>query len=334
MRPTSRLLVGAFGMAVAAAVVALPSSPATRPFIPRLLVSSYGASDRADTRFSTYVQHGAPATAEVDLYVPAAYVATLGQTPGSQIGTISGLAEDRGLTAPFTSGTVLVADASEYANTNCDSAAHSAVWVASLRSSTTTLTFPIFVRAQAQQPTELHWCLPKDGPQLASVSFDLHGVLIAPARGRYVWDARFSPYDPKTGSVVSSEQASSLVTVRLPQRVALSVRYSHKTHVYRLRVHATADGEGARGEVRIFRSVDGGPFITTRATGGTPMLTTTGTFTFSGHLSTTKDVRLRAHFVANPPTNRNCGSDINGVPCVSSTGADWETDSNTVTIHP
>jgi hypothetical protein len=301
-------------------------------FRPRLII--FGSGGQSDLRFSTHVSHLAPATAEIDLYVPAGYTPTLTQSIGTEIGTVRADAEDRGLTAPFTTGSITVADPAAYTKSACDSAGHSAVWLATLKSSATTFVFPIFARALAGQPTELHWCFAKRDPKLATVSFDLYQVFNEPRSGSYVWDARSTPYDPDTGNAVVGNQVSSLATVRLPQVVALHVSYSHKTHTYRIAGQATEDGKPVRGVVRLFRSVNGGPFITNRTIGGIPKLTRTGSFSYSGRLSTKKSVRFRAHFIAAPPLRTNCGKDVNGVPCVSSSSASWEKDSNTVRAIP
>jgi hypothetical protein len=238
------------------------------------------------------------------------------------------------LAAPFTSGTVVVADPAAYATTTCDTAHHDAVWVATLRSSATTFTFPIFVRALAGQPTELHLCFAATDPRLATLAFDLHGVFQGPVSGSSLWDGRFTPYDPETAAEVAGQQVSSLVTVELPQRVSLRVAYSRRTHTYRVTGAATQNGAGARGYVRLFRSVGGGPFTTNREIGGIAKLTESGRFAYTGRLSTTRAVRFRAHFIANPILGRNCGKDINGVPCANATTSGWEKDSNVATLRP
>jgi hypothetical protein len=301
---------------------------------PRLVVSSNGPANRSETRFATYAGPNSWATAEVDLYIASSYKPTLGQVPGTKIGSVSGGALDRGLTAPFTSGIVTVADPATYANNSCDSAAHSAIWLATLTSSTTTFKFPIFVRTLAHQSTELHWCFARTDPNLAWIAFDLLGVFRAPPSGSALWDARFSPLDPQTGAELAGDHVSSLVTVKLPQIIRLSLIYSRRTHVYRLTGSTTENGTGARGSTRLYRSIGDGPFVTTAAIGGTPRLSRTGRFLYSGRLTTKKRVRFRVHFAANPLISQRCGKDVNGVPCVNAATSDWEKDSGVASLTP
>ena len=174
----------------------------------------------------------------------------------------------------------------------------------------------------------------EDRAKLSSLAFELHGVFAQPRRGESLWDARLTPYDPTGNTALGAKQVSSLVLVRLPQRVKLAAYYSTTTHRYVVSGRVTEDTRPIQGPVTVWRTLGAGPLDTRHAT-----LTHTdpnGRFTLTERIRTRQEVRFLAHAIApgrdlSKPT---CGLDKNGVPCVSKTLAVWEKNSNTVTVPP
>ena len=122
-----------------------------------------------DTHFSLLTDARGPATADVDLYIPAAFTPTLTQPVGTELGQLSASVLDHGLTQPYT-GSLTVANPST-ADPSCDSVARSAVWQATLANAASSFSFTLYVRhfpnptaPSVPQPTEIHWCLPKTAP--------------------------------------------------------------------------------------------------------------------------------------------------------------------------
>jgi hypothetical protein len=305
------------------------------PYRPALNVLSGDIVPRGQVRFSIVSEFRAPATAEVDLWVPAAYTTNLTQPVGTQIGGLSGSIDDRGLTAPYTSGTITVAD-STVRNEACDSSGRDTFWLATLKSSTSSFTFPIYVsHLGGNQPTELHWCLPKNAPPFNTISFNLNGVFTEPLRGKPLWDGRFTPYSTTADSIDQAHQISALAVVRLPQRVTLRASYSN--HRYTLTGQVTEADIPAPAHVAIWRSVGASPFTTVFGSPEKTLVTADshGRFTFSGRLSTSRTVRFKAQAqVAHTISSGNCRKDANGVPCGNYRIASWIKTSNTVSVRP
>jgi hypothetical protein len=308
---------------------------ASPPYKPTLNVFSGDIVPRGQVRFSINSEFRARATAEVDLWVPASYTTDLMQAVGTQIGGISGSIDDRGLTAPSNSGTIAVADPT-VRNPACDSSGRDAFWLATLKSRTNSFSFPIYLgHIGGNQPTELHWCLPRNAPQFTTLSFNLNGVFTEPVRGKPLWDGRFTPYSTTTDEIDQAHQISALAVVRLPQRVALRASYSN--HRYTLTGQVTEADMPAPAHVAILRSVGRSPFTTVFGSPRRTLLTTDshGRFTFSGRLSTSQTVRFKAQAaVARKVSGGSCGKDTNGVPCGNYTVASWIKTSNIVSVRP
>ena len=315
MRPLSAALTAM----TAAGFLGLASSgsagtSALPPYKPTLNIFSGDIVPRGQVRFSIHSEFRAPATAEVDLWVPAAYTPDLTQTVGTQIGGISGSIDDRGLTAPYNNGTITVADPT-VRNQACDPSGRDAFWLATLKSSTNSFSFPIYVSHPGDhQPTELHWCLPRNAPQFNTLSFNLNGVFTEPLRGKPLWDGRFTPYS--TTGIDGAHQIFGLAVVRLPQQVTLRASYSN--HRYTLTGRVTEADIPARAHVAIWRSVGPSPFTTVFGSPEKTLVTSDkhGRFTFTGRLSTSQTVRFKAQAqVAHKISSGSCGTDTNGVPC-------------------
>lgn len=319
-------------LAVAAAALGVASTPAgtlTTAYKPGLLVSSW---PDARAHLSITTPYGAAPTADVELLVPAGYGANLGQAAGTPIATISGRILDRGATASF-DGTIKVDDPNVPSNA-CDRAGRDAVWTASLSNGTKSLSFQIYVRHLANRPTELHWCLPENAPQLNTVDFVFTAIFGAPSRGKLLWDARFTPYDPDTGAVAEGSRVSARALVRLPEVAVIHAGYSRSSHRYVLTGKVSEGGVPVSAEVELSVGVGSGSFTPIRharvRSGGS------GKFTYSGRLSARHPVHFRAKVATGNRdlSKQGCPADSANVPCVHSTLAIWGKDSNIATIRP
>ena len=332
--------MGKTGLTILAVAVALGATAAgarsgvrvSPPYAPALKVISGPGVAAGQTFFRVARAFGAPATADAAVWVPAGYRPTLGQAVGTQVGTVQGDLYDH--VTPSYAGTVTAADPAT-PDGECDTAGRSAAWIVTMKNTVSTFSFVVAVRAAAGQPTQLHWCFPKDAPRFDNLSFRLDGVFTTPARGEHLWDGRFTPYDPVTGAVNEGAQVSALALVRLPQLVRLKATYSASTRGYVLAGRATEDGKPVvHGPVIVSESIAGSPF---RA--GNRIATYTsrnGTFTVAGRLDTRKPVRFRVNVTAGSRdlSKPSCGLDVNGTPCVHEFFAEWAKDSNVVAIRP
>ena len=328
--PAARRLLIVTLVAAAAGVPVMAGSAAESaiPYKPALNVTVGADLGRTETRFSISTAFGAPATADVEITVPAGYAATLSQPVGAQVGILNGYINDHGLTSPYR-GTITVAN--PQSPNSCDSAG-GAVWSADMRNQAGSFTFTIYVQHFAGQATVLHWCLPQDAPQLSVLAFDLTGVFSQPTKGTFLWDGRFTPYDPTTGKVFDFQQVAALSLVRLPETVRLTASYLRRTHRYILRGRVLEDGHPVHARIVVARSVHGGPFLSNRT--GVTTSNAAGTFELTDRLSTRLPVAFRAHATPQYPAQLRCGHDINNVPCVGETHAIWEKNSNVVIIRP
>lgn len=325
----SRILVSV-PLAVAAAALGVASTAAgtlATAYRPALIVFSSQAG------FVITTPHGAAPTADVEVLVPAGYDASLGQAVGTRIGTIRGWISDRGATGIF-DGTIKVDDPSSPANA-CDPGSRDAVWTASLSDGKSSLSFQIYLRHPAHQPTELHWCLPESAPQLNTFDFAFTGIFRVPSHGHLLWDARFTPYDSSTGAIARGSRVSARALVRLPEVAVLHAGYSRKTHRYVLTGKVSEGGAPVGAEIQLSVAVGSGSFRPIRHA-RVRSDAVSGRFTYSGRSSARLPVHFRAHAT---PGNRDlssqgCPPDSDNVPCARSTLASWEKDSNIATIRP
>ena len=160
-------------------------------------------------------------TAAIHIFSPS--VATLGQAPGTTIGTVTASINARAISPdaiiPLT-GNVVVADATKYTSPTdqaCSGApVNTAVWNLSLTAAGQTLNVPVYVNpapaalASLGVKTVLVTCLasPDVGAacaatlcaKLLDVNFTVSGVFTAAASPLPVWISEFTPYVPGTAT--------------------------------------------------------------------------------------------------------------------------------------
>ena len=252
MRTRTRVAALATGAVAALGM----SASAIAAYTPKFMVNHAPHSvASATTTITIDVPRGDDATAKVTFYAPLGYRGVLGQSAGSQIGTVSASVLATRISAdavlPLT-GTIVTDDPARYVANPCAPGAHRAVWVLRLEAAGQTLQVPIYIDVatgtEASFSTfKFQVCLPSPhvppeqggatfGAQLLTARLQLNrGVLAAPATpGRYVWPAFFTPYPAGSGAPNAAATVQSRAIVQLRGQATLTARYLRRTNTFRL----------------------------------------------------------------------------------------------------
>jgi hypothetical protein len=234
-----------------ASIVALAfTGSALAAYAPRLVIN-HGtlrptAADSTTIKITQTKEEDA--TARIAIYAPAGYTATLNQSAGTQIGTVTANVQATQIGADVIiplSGTVVVADQSQAAivasATACTgTATHAAVWFLSLvAANQPPLNVPIFVDPTAGQETALGaykivTCFSNPastafGAKLVSANFNVNGIFGEPAtRGEFTWRGLFTPYSANNGVPVPASTVESRAILRIGSQLTLSARVTSK----------------------------------------------------------------------------------------------------------
>ncbi len=271
-------------LAAVAAVAALaPAGSALAANTGTVGVSIAGST----TTIHVSIPQSTDPTAQINIFVPAGFTASLGQSAGATVGSIpsaTAYSYDTSLTLPLT-GAVVVSSLDQVGAASYQpcigSATPAAVWLLHLSVAGQTLDVPMYVfqtsGAQAALGSyKLTTCLPPPdvpagtpgrasfGAQLLDAEFTLNGVLTGPATAR--WETAITPYTPKTGQV---DAAGTFEAQSIPGSgtVTLTAKLNRKTHVVALKGRVG----GGSGSVTIYRgstavataTASGGSFATT-----------------------------------------------------------------------
>jgi hypothetical protein len=297
---------------------------------------------------------------KISIYLPAGYVANLGQSAGVQIGTV-----DAGLQALLVStdviaapGTVLVGDktssALQASATQCTGTpTHAAIWVLYIQLSAQTLDVPLFVDATtaADPPStseKLVLCLPNPyaeaqppisrapaGAKIVDAKLKLSaGVLTNPTTaGTYLWRSVITPW--AANSPLSNEAGTieTQAIVTIPSSLSLKAKVTTVRHRTRVTNSVLLSG-------KVLESLKGvsGAKVAFFANGKSAGSATTGAAgAFSKKAGLTKRTTFSA--TATLPTRETaCVSPIPAslVPggCVTATLAGYKIASNAVTVTP
>ena len=183
------------------------------------------------------------ATATVKVYSPTGYGVTLGQPPGTQLGTVSGVVKIGALggSRQDVTGTLKTDNPANYVTNQCAPGLHEAVWVLEFTLLGTPYRAPLYVDRVTTGPeaayasARIQVCLaspyvdpPQGAPSRASLViavFTVRSVFTTPkTRGSYPWNASFVPFVPGTATPNPANSAQSTSFVRLPARLALKAR--------------------------------------------------------------------------------------------------------------
>jgi hypothetical protein len=221
-----------------------------------------GANEIGASAMTTVEASGAKqdaAWAQISIYIPNGYTANLGQSPGTQIGTVAArvqLLEISADTVLDVGGTILVADKSDPAlqasATQCTRApGHAAIWTLRLGVSGQTVNVPVYVDPTSGSEatfssTKLVFCLPqpyaKASPNYSPLGMKVvdatttlsAGVLTNPiAAGVHAWRSLLTPWaaDGAAPNLAATAEAQAIVSV--PMSLSLKAKVKtvlHKKH--------------------------------------------------------------------------------------------------------
>jgi hypothetical protein len=206
------------------------------PYTPKLVVSQAGQN----TTIHLSIPKADDATLKLTIYAPAAAPATLGQAPGTQIGTVTALVNAKAISPdailPLT-GVVQVADgtAAPLATlaTQCtQTTTHAATWLLVLTAAGQTLNVPAWVDPTSGAETafgagKLQVCLPSPdvpqaaggaafGAKLLDVKFTVSGIFGASAAPIATWISTFVPYVAGTATPNPAGHVSAVGVQAIP----------------------------------------------------------------------------------------------------------------------
>ncbi len=263
MTPKFRMLM----VGAASLVTLVFAGAAFAAFTPTLAIGHTPPTPGSSaTSFRLTVPRDDDALFKASFYVPAGYTATLGQAPGTQLGTVTAQVLVRepiaGAVLPLT-GTVVVTDqatvGASVAQCTQTAAAHAAYWVLVLQAAGQELRVPMVIDpAPGTLGTIASYvmqvCLPSPnipvaaggatfGAKLIQAQINLNNVLSAPSSGgTYRWHVITTPWPnaPAPPNVAGTVTAQG--TVALPG--AISVAAKSKKRVLTITGRLTEGGQG------------------------------------------------------------------------------------------
>jgi hypothetical protein len=269
--------------------------------------------------------------AKIQIYVPAGYTLNTSATPGTTIGTTTGVvvARDQGnIDLPLT-GDVIVGDPSQFTKSPCSPGNNQAVWLLQLSVAGQTINLPVYVNPTAAAEAglgsaKLAVCLlPSDTPQgspsrspfgaqLKSATFTVNNAFTPPS-GAVRWESLWTPYGAGNGvpNAAGTVEARAFVG---PGAITIAGRITSKAkRTVSLTGKLTAAGVGIAGAtVSVLLNGKAKYKAKTTASGayGLKLKLKKGTFVFQAKTTVTeRDV-----------TTTGCASPaVPPVPCVSAT---------------
>ena len=217
------------------------------------------------TSFRLTVPRDDDALFKASFYVPAGYTATLGQAPGTQLGTVAAQVQVRepiaGAVLPLT-GTVVVTNQATVgaAVAQCTgTATHAAYWVLVLQAAGQELRVPMVIDPAAGPLAAvasyvMQVCLPSPhipvasggatfGAKLIQAQLNLSNVLAAPsAGGTYRWHVVATPWPNGPGLPNAAGTVTAQGTAALPGAISLSS--TSKKRVVTITGRLTEGGRG------------------------------------------------------------------------------------------
>jgi hypothetical protein len=350
-------LVGALALLTAGAASAAYTTP-------KLTVQTNGAATTIN-----YTQSASDdPTAKLTFYAPTSYSATLTQSAGQTIGTVTaqGTAADLGGALLPLTGTVQVRAASgtylsgttqvpiSAAATQCTgTATHTAYWVLILQAAGQTLELPVFVDSPAAPPqpgasasafasTSIQACLPPPdvpagtpgratfGFKLTAVDFRVNNVFSYSGTGEPRWRVLATPYTPGTGRPNAAGSVEAQSVVAFPRSLTLRKPAVRPVRgVVTLRISGVANlPAGAPATLRLYRGAKSASSPSIVLRKSGNAYTGTLRILQSRRAAQVVFLQTRATVGAGTPT---CTPTF-GVPCQNATQAGLALRSNTVRI--
>ncbi len=239
----------------------------------------------ADTTIHVALPKTSDPAAQINIFVPNGYTATLNQAAGTTVGQIpsaTAYSYDNQLTLPLT-GAVIVSSLQQVGAASYQpcigSATPAAVWLLHLSVAGQTLDVPMYAFQTAGAETalgayKLTTCLPPPdvpagtpgraafGAQLLDAEFTVTGIFAGSSSSP--WETLVTPYNPGKGTV---NAAGTFEARSIPgsATATLKATLNRKTHVATLNGTVTGPGTGT-GTVTIYRGSTA--VLTATATGG------------------------------------------------------------------
>jgi hypothetical protein len=329
MTPKFRMLI----IGAASLVTLVFAGAAFAAFTPTLAIGQTPpTAGSSATSFRLTVPRDDDALFKASFYVPAGYTATLGQAPGTQLGTVAAQVLVRepiaGAVLPLTGAVVVTNQATVGAAvTPCTgTATHAGYWVLVLQAAGQELRVPMVIDpAPAALASVASYvmqvCLPSPhipvaaggatfGAKLIQAQINLSNVLAAPSSGgTYRWHAVTTPWPNGPGLPNVAGTVSAQGTVALPG--AISVAAKSKKRVLTITGRLTEGGQGIGGRAVIVRVGARNYSVRTNAA---------GRFTKVVRFAKASRVTVRATAVV-PARTGSCTtpSPFAPVPCVTET---------------
>ena len=260
------LLLGA-----ASLVTLVFAGVASAAFNPTLAIGhAPPAAGSTTTSFRLTVPRDDDALFKASFYVPAGYTATLGQAPGTQLGTVAAQVLVRepiaGAVLPLTGALVVTDQATVGASVaQCTQtlAAHAGYWVLVLQAAGQELRVPMVIDpAPAALASVASYvmqvCLPSPnipvasggatfGAKLIQAQINMNNVLTAPpSGGAYRWHAVTTPWPNGPGFPNVAGTVSAQGTAALPGAVSLAAKSKKRVLTITGRLTEGGQGIGAR----------------------------------------------------------------------------------------
>ena len=266
MTKTARLLVSSLVCLLGLAF----GGTAFAAYNPSLLVagSSHALGSGGPVIIGVGQDQNDDATGVVTIYSPLGYNVTLGQSPGTRIGTLEAVVRVGALGGARVEiqGTVTARNPAEYVSNPCSPGLHEAVWLIEATLAGNPLQIPAYVdrvtagAEAAFASARIRICLASPyvpppqgaaaGASLIVAAFSVQNVFSNPStRGRYPWQGQFVPYTPGTATLNPGNAAQSVSITSLPVQLAVSARRIRRRGRTFARVTAclTEAGTGIRG---------------------------------------------------------------------------------------
>jgi len=191
-----------------------------------------------DTELDVVVPQNGPAAASLVLYAPKGYQLTLGQAPGTKLGTVAASLAVGSGTPVDAQGALVADDPAKYVGNTCAPGAHAAVFVANLSASGITVPVPFYVDPTSGADAavgsfKLQACLASPdvpasvggapgGLRLLEADVDFVSVFTNPtASGTYTWSVFDTPFTPGTATADPTGTVEARSLVSLPKLFSL-----------------------------------------------------------------------------------------------------------------
>jgi hypothetical protein len=318
--------------------------------------SELGASATTVVQLRAETSDAAPS--KVTIYLPSGYVANLGQTAGTKIGTVAASAQRLMLSpdAVDVPGTIVTDTPANYMNSFCAPGLHSAVWLVRLNVQGTTVDVPVYVdRTTGNEvpfsSAKLVLCLANPYEQAVPGTRAPTGLMLVDTKltlsagmvtnptlpGSFVWRAVVTPWTANGAAENAPGTIETQSIVNIPSSLKLKAKVQTKR---RTKAGRTTVTNSVLLSGKLLEDLSGvaGARITFFANGKTAGSSATGSSgAFSSKKSLTRATTLSA--TATVPTREAaCVSPLSltAAPggCVAATVAGYKIGSKTVTARP